>query len=162
METHGQLGFLNSSDRHDPFTPKGNPLEPLAIPTTWARFRTILEKSLGRYKHQMGGRSSSDAVLMFNVLVLQAPYNLSDDQADYQIQDNAYRDKPLSAKLIQTNQRISWTRSSIEHIFGHQVMSMDRKLLHTISHVRACVMTGLKNLTDNFQPSPVLRSAVRR
>ncbi len=39
---------------------------------------------LGRLK---GGRPAYDPVLMFKVLVLQALYSLSDDQAEFQIQD---------------------------------------------------------------------------
>ena len=42
---------------------------------------------LYRSKWEKGGRPSFDAVLMFKILILQSPYNLSDDQTEYQIRD---------------------------------------------------------------------------
>lgn len=87
MDTLGQLGFFDLSDRYEALTQKGDPLEQLATHIPWARFRQTLEKSLGRSKRPKGGRPPFDAILMFKVLVLQALYNLSDDQTEYQIRD---------------------------------------------------------------------------
>jgi len=53
----------------------------------WEAFRSALEAVLCRAKQKKGGRPPFDAVLMFRVLVLQALYNLSDDQTEYQISD---------------------------------------------------------------------------
>jgi len=53
----------------------------------WEAFRSALEAVLCRSKRKKGGRPPFDAVLMFKVLVLQALYNLSDDQTEYQIRD---------------------------------------------------------------------------
>ncbi len=50
-------------------------------------FRYRLEKALNRSDRARGGRPPYDCVLMFKVLVLQALYNLSDDQAEFQIGD---------------------------------------------------------------------------
>ncbi|MGN7964160.1 transposase [Brucella sp. 22210] len=46
-----------------------------------------LSKALKRSDGINGGRRAYDPVLMFKVLVLQALYSLSDDQAEFQIQD---------------------------------------------------------------------------
>jgi IS5 family transposase len=53
----------------------------------WEAFRPVLDEAVGRKKHDQGGRPPFDAVLMFKVLVLQALYNLSDEQTEYQILD---------------------------------------------------------------------------
>jgi hypothetical protein len=47
----------------------------------------VLDKALEWKSHDKGGHLAYDAVLMFKVLVLQALYNLSDEQTEYQILD---------------------------------------------------------------------------
>jgi IS5 family transposase len=84
MDTPSQLGFFDLTNRYDALTEKGDPLESLAQHIPWARFRKTLAKSLRRSKC---GRPPFDAILMFKVLVVQALYNLSDDQTEYQIRD---------------------------------------------------------------------------
>jgi IS5 family transposase len=87
MDTPGQLSFFDLTDRYAALTQKGDPLEHLAQHIPWARFRKALEKSLHRSTRPKGGRPPFDAILMFKVLVVQALYNLSDDQMEYQIRD---------------------------------------------------------------------------
>ena len=53
----------------------------------WAVFRKPLAKALKRSDGARGGRPPYDAVLMVKIIVLQALYSLSDDQAEFQIQD---------------------------------------------------------------------------
>ena len=62
-------------------------LERVSLLVTWEIFRPVLDKALERKNHDKGGRPAYDAVLMFKVLVLQALYNLSDEQTEYQILD---------------------------------------------------------------------------
>lgn len=50
-------------------------------------FREELEKPLVCEARGPGGRPAFDAVLMFKVLLLQRLYNLSDDQAEFQVRD---------------------------------------------------------------------------
>jgi len=87
MSTPNQLGFFDLANRYDALSHQGDPLERLAQHIPWAHFRKPLEKSLRRSNREKGGRPPFDAVLMFKVLVLQALYNLSDDQTEYQIRD---------------------------------------------------------------------------
>ncbi len=87
METPSQLSFFDLTNRYDALTQKGDPLEQLAQHIPWARFRNTLANSLCRAKRSKGGRPPFDAILMFKILVLQALYNLSDDQTEYQIRD---------------------------------------------------------------------------
>ena len=53
----------------------------------WVVFRKPLAKALKRSDGARGGRPPYDAVLMVKIIVLQALYSLSDDQAEFQIQD---------------------------------------------------------------------------
>lgn len=50
-------------------------------------FRDLLETRLTKQSKGKGGRPPYDYVLMFKILILQRYYNLSDDQAEYQISD---------------------------------------------------------------------------
>ncbi|CCD03859.1 transposase-like protein DUF772 [Azospirillum brasilense] len=50
-------------------------------------FRPTLDVALGRMDRSKGGRPPLDAVMMFKILVLQALYGLSDEQAEYQVSD---------------------------------------------------------------------------
>lgn len=62
-------------------------LDRLLAMVNFEQFRTDLERPLLCEARGPGGRPAFDAVLMFKVLVLQRMYNLSDDQAEFQIRD---------------------------------------------------------------------------
>jgi IS5 family transposase len=83
----GQPGFWDIDERYVRLSEAGDPLEKLDAVVAWEVFRKPLGKALKRSDGAKGGRPPYDAVLMFKVLVLQALYNLSDDQAEFQIQD---------------------------------------------------------------------------
>jgi len=54
---------------------------------TLESFGPIIEEALNRKSLENGGRPPYDAMLLFKILVLQALYNLSDEQTEYQILD---------------------------------------------------------------------------
>lgn len=83
----GQPGFFDVQDRYEALSRAGDPLEGLRTMIPWESFRKPLKKTLQRKDRSAGGRPPFDDVLMFKVLVLQALYNLSDDQTEYQIRD---------------------------------------------------------------------------
>ena len=87
MPIPSQLSFFDLATRYDALSHNGDPLESLASHVPWEEFRSALEPVLRRSKRKQGGRPPFDAVLMFKILVLQALYNLSDDQTEYQIRD---------------------------------------------------------------------------
>jgi len=80
-------GFWDIDERYGPLSEAGDPLEKLNAIVPWEVFRKPLAKALKRSDGVKGGRAPDDPVLMFEVLVLQALYNPSDDQAEFQIQD---------------------------------------------------------------------------
>lgn len=83
----GQPGFWDIDERYARLSEVGDPLEKLNSVVPWQAFRKPLAKALKRSDGAKGGRPPYDPVLMFKILVLQALYNLSDDQAEFMIQD---------------------------------------------------------------------------
>ena len=83
----GQPGFFDLDERYERLSAVGDPLEKLNAVIPWPVFAKPLAKALKRSDGSKGGRPPFPAVLMFKILVLQALYNLSDDQAEFVIQD---------------------------------------------------------------------------
>jgi transposase, IS5 family len=83
----GQPGFFDLDERYAALSAAGDPLLRLSELVDFEVFRPQLLKALRRSDRSKGGRPPYDAVLMFKVLVLQALYNLSDDQAEFQVRD---------------------------------------------------------------------------
>ena len=83
----GQPGFWDVDERYARLSEAGDPLERLNAVVPWEVFAKPLEKALKRSDGAKGGRPPYNPVLMFRILVLQALYNLSDDQAEFMIQD---------------------------------------------------------------------------
>ena len=83
----GQPGFFDAEQRLRWLSASGDPLDRLRAVVDFEAFRAELEAALPRADRSRGGRPPWDAVVMFRVLVLQALYTLSDDQAEYQLRD---------------------------------------------------------------------------
>ena len=83
----GQLGFFDVEDRYAQLSKAGDPLEKLAAVVDFEPFRYRLVKALKRSDGAKGGRPPYDPILMFKILILQALYGMSDDQAEFQIRD---------------------------------------------------------------------------
>jgi transposase, IS5 family len=83
----GQSGFFDVEERYALLSEAGDPLDRLNAVVPWEVFRKPLAKALKRSDGARGGRPPFDAVMMFKILVLQALYDLSDDQAEFVIND---------------------------------------------------------------------------
>lgn len=85
-----QIGFFNEEKRLDKLSELGDSLEKLNAVIDWELFRPIINRGMAKMKKERkgsGGRPPYDSVLMFKILVLARLFNLSDDQAEYQIND---------------------------------------------------------------------------
>ena len=83
-----QYGIFDYVRREKRLTELGDQLERLNKVIPWEKFRPTLENAVKREsRHPKGGRPAYDCILMFKILILQAIYNLSDDQIEYQIND---------------------------------------------------------------------------
>lgn len=83
----GQAGFFDLDERYAALSKAGDPLVRLAEVVDFEVFRKPLAEALRRSDRAKGGRPPYDAVLMFKVLVLQALYNLADEQVEFQVRD---------------------------------------------------------------------------
>jgi transposase, IS5 family len=80
-------GFFDLDERYRALSSSGDPLERLAAVVEFEIFRPLLNQALCRSDGSKGGRPPIDPVLLFKILVLQALYGLSDEQAEFQIRD---------------------------------------------------------------------------
>ena len=78
----GQPGFFDLSDRLNSLSRLGDNLEALNEVVDWETFRSALKEALAKERMSNAGRKAYDVVLMFKVPVMQALYNLSDDQVE--------------------------------------------------------------------------------
>src|SRR3982075_1085176 len=91
----GQLGFFDLNRRYESLIEKNDPLVAIAAMVPFESFRPKLHTALIKgglcrseaERRNSAGRKPWDEVVIFKALVLQALYNLSDDQAEYQLRD---------------------------------------------------------------------------
>ncbi len=90
----GQMGFFDLSRRYEGLSEK-DPLLVLAAVVPWETFRSKLTAALTKHglrtapadRKSAAGRKPWDEVVIFKALVVQALYNLSDEQMEYQLRD---------------------------------------------------------------------------
>ena len=86
----GQLGFFDVDVRLAAISEKGDPLEMIDRVVPFESFRADIETvvlTAAGEKKSKAGRKPIDVIVMFRMLVLQSLYNLSDEQAEYQVRD---------------------------------------------------------------------------
>lgn len=83
----GQPGFFDVEDRLARLSDLGDQLDAFARVVDFEMFRTELEAALSYSDRAKGGRPPFDPVMMFKILVIQASNNLSDDRAEFLIND---------------------------------------------------------------------------
>jgi len=82
--------------------------------------------------------------------------SLKDSEHTSQINERAYRGKPLSESQEISNKAKSRVRARVEHVFGHMENSMGGIFVRTIGIARAKVGVALMNLTYNLSRIAVL------
>ncbi len=91
----GQPGFFDLQHRYEGLDAHGDPLVAINAAVPFELFRVKLKTALIKgglrrseeERKSAAGRKPWDEVLIFKALVLQALYNLSDDQMEYQLRD---------------------------------------------------------------------------
>jgi len=82
------IGLFSTHDRLSKLSALGDPLVVLSEHIDFEFFRPLLEEAFHAGKDRSrGGRPPFDPVFVFKVLVLQRLYNLSDEKAEFQIND---------------------------------------------------------------------------
>lgn len=82
-----QTGLFDWQIRFEQLDNGGDPLVKLNAMVKWETFRKLLEKVRLKDRKSAAGRRPFDVIVMFKILILQSLYNLSDDQAEFQIRD---------------------------------------------------------------------------
>ena len=82
-----QPGLFDVEERLQRLSDIGDQLEAYAAVVDVELFRPQLEEALGYSDGAKGGRAAYDPVLMFKILVIQARNGLSDDKAEFLIND---------------------------------------------------------------------------
>jgi IS5 family transposase len=123
----GQPGFFDLDERYAALSAAGDPLLRLGELVDFEVFRPPLLRALRRSDRSRGGRPPYDPVLMFKVLVLQALYNLSDDQTEFQIRDRlsfmrflglGLHDRVPDAKTIWLFRELLVRAKAVEKLFA--------------------------------------------
>jgi IS5 family transposase len=81
------LNFFAEDDRLAKLTALGDQLEKLNRVMDWRIFEALLKGVFAKEAKGAGGRPPYNYVMMFKILILQRIYNISDDQAEFQIND---------------------------------------------------------------------------
>lgn len=82
-----QTSFFDQENRLAQLEKLGDPLPRLESIVDWNDFKPLLKKVHQKKRKSNAGRKPYDTILMFKMLVLQSLYNLSDDQAEFQVRD---------------------------------------------------------------------------
>ena len=82
-----QPSFFDEAERLAKLTKLKDPLEALKQHIDFEIFRPQLTAVFSKERKSAAGRKAYDVVMMFKVLILQRLYNLSDEQAEFQIND---------------------------------------------------------------------------
>ena len=83
----GQLGFFDVDDRMKQPSDLGDRLEAFRAVVDFKLFRAELNVALGYSGGSEGGRPPFDPAMLFKILVIQATNNLSDERAEFLIND---------------------------------------------------------------------------
>lgn len=82
-----QIGFFDESNCLSKLSKLGDQLEKLNRIVDWRMFESILNRVFAKEQKGTGGRPPYSYVLLFKILILQKLFNISDDQAEFQIND---------------------------------------------------------------------------
>ena len=101
MNTY-QPGFFDEADRLAKLTRLKDPLVELKRHIDFELFRPRLAAVFEKERKSAAGRKAYDGVFMFKILILQRLYNLSDEQAEYRINDRHSFQRFLGLRLGST------------------------------------------------------------
>ena len=85
-----QFSFFDADKRLSARSAKGDPLVGISALVPWETFRDDIETVVltsEEARKSNAGRKPLDGLVLFRMLVLQSLYNLSDEQAEYQVRD---------------------------------------------------------------------------
>lgn len=174
----GQPGFFDLENRYAGLDAHGDPLAAINQAVPFEMFRVklktaLIEGGLRRCEVERkspAGRKPWDEVLIFKVLVLQALYNLSDDQMEYQLRDRlsfmrfvglGLEDTVPDAKTLWLYREALAKAGAVETLFDLFDGYLKAKGYLAIGKMRSTMKIGMQNLAYNISRFVVLeRSAL--
>lgn len=93
-----QIHLFGGDTQLERLSKLGDPLEKIEGAIEWEMFRPMLN-TIRKNNTEKGGRPSHDEVLMFKIVMLQQWYGISDDQAEFQINDRLSFQRFLGMEL---------------------------------------------------------------
>ena len=102
----GQPGFFDIDDRLKRLSDLGDQLEAFQSAVDFELFRPELNAALSYTDRTEGGRPPFDPVLMFKILVIQATNNLSDERAEFLINDRLSSSQRRLTPLVGRHEEI--------------------------------------------------------
>jgi len=92
--------MINGADKQlDRLTKLGDPLERINAAIDWELFRAPIRKRIRKEDNSKGGRPPMDEIMMFKITLLQDWNNISDDNAEYMINDRLSFQRFLGMEL---------------------------------------------------------------
>jgi len=102
-----QIFFNRAEKQLERLEKMGDPFIKMNELIDWEIFRKLLEETLRKPDRRQGGRPAHDVILMFKIVMLIAWYNLSYNQAEYQINNRLdfmrFLDVEIGTKLPDEN-----------------------------------------------------------
>lgn len=99
MEMLKQIRFNGVDLQLERLSKLGDPLEKLNTAIDWEMFRAPIRKRIRKEDYAKGGRPPMDEILMFKITLIQDWNNISDDNAEYMINDRLSFQRFLGLEL---------------------------------------------------------------
>jgi len=99
MKMGKQMIMYGADVQLDRLTKLGDPLERVNAAIDWEIFRARIRKRVRKEDYSKGGRPPTDEILMFKITLLQDWNNISDDNAEYLINDRLSFQRFLGLEL---------------------------------------------------------------
>jgi IS5 family transposase len=99
MKMGKQLMIYGADAQLDRLSKLGDPLEKLNAAIDWEIFREPIRKRVRKEDYSKGGRPPMDEIVMFKITLLQDWNNISDDNAEYMINDRLSFQRFLGMEL---------------------------------------------------------------
>ena len=94
-----QINILGADIQLNRLSKLGDPLERVNEEIDWEMFRSPIRKRIRKEDYSKGGRPPTDEILMFKITLLQDWNNISDDSAEYLINDRLSFQRFLGMEL---------------------------------------------------------------
>lgn len=94
-----QLIMFGAEEQLERLSKLGDPLEKLNAAIDWEMFRAPIRKRIRKEDNSKGGRPPIDEILMFKITLIQDWNNISDDNAEYLINDRLSFQRFLGMEL---------------------------------------------------------------